>query len=67
MKVNWLQSADRQSLEDNSKQVKFYTGLLSLPVLLAIYLKAIFLAMPCLISSIRLQDTERLSNKNFIT
>ena len=37
MKVNWLQSADRQSLEDNNKQVKFYTGLLSFTVLLAMY------------------------------
>ena len=51
MKVSWLQSADRQSLEDNNKQVKFYTGRPSFTVLLAIYLNAIFLAVPCLISS----------------
>ena len=51
IKVNWLQSADRQSLEDNNKQVKFYTWLPSFAVLLAIYLNAIFLAVPCLISS----------------
>ena len=51
MKVNWLQSADRQSLEDNNKQVKFYTGLPSFAVLLVIYLNAIFLAVPCLIGS----------------
>ena len=50
MKVNWLQSADRQSLEDNNKQVKFHTGLPSFAVLLAIYLNAIFLAVLCLIS-----------------
>ena len=47
MKVNWLQSANRQSLEDNNKQVK-YTGLLSFAVLLAINLNTIFLAVPCL-------------------
>ena len=47
MKLNWLQLADRQSLEDGNKQMKFYTGLLSFTVLLALYLNAIFLAVPC--------------------
>ena len=51
MKVNWLQSANRQSLEDNNKQVKFHTGLPSFAVSLAIYLNVIFLAVLCLISS----------------
>ena len=52
MQVNWLQSADRrQSLENNNKKVKFYTGLPFFAVLLAIYLNAIFLAVPCLMSS----------------
>jgi len=39
MKVNGLQSriVSRQSLEDNNKQVKFYTGLPSFTVLIALY------------------------------
>ena len=39
MKVDRLQSriVSRQSLEDNDKQVKFYTGLPSLSVLIAIH------------------------------